>query len=118
MRTDLDRLADILTAIRNARGRIGVGEQTFLLDETLQVWMIHHLEIIGETARGLTSELRGRHPEVPWSQIISMRNILAHEYFGLNLHQVWMVVERELPELQRHIEGIVASLREGERPSQ
>jgi len=55
--------------------------------------------VIGEAARALSGELRQRHPEVPWARVIAMRNILVHEYFGLNLRQVWMVVVRNLPEL-------------------
>ena len=88
VRTDLDRLEDILRAIEKASGRVGAGEEPFLRDEMLQVWMIHHLQVIGEAAKGLSRDLRDRHREVPWPQVIAMRNILVHEYFGLNLSQV------------------------------
>jgi len=111
VRTDLDRLEDILQAIDKASARVGAGEESFLGDELLQVWMIHQVRIIGEAARGLSRELRSRHPEVPWSQVIAMRNILVHEYFGLNLRQLWMVVVRDLPHLREQIEGIAESLR-------
>jgi uncharacterized protein with HEPN domain len=49
--------------------------------------VIHHLQIIGEAARGVSQALRDSYPEVPWAPIIALRNILVHKYFGLNLHQ-------------------------------
>jgi uncharacterized protein with HEPN domain len=80
---------------------------------SLQVWVVHHLEIVGEACRGLSEDLRGRHPEIPWPAIIGMRNILVHDYFGLNLDEVWAAVERDLPILQRQ----VAAMLEVERQS-
>jgi uncharacterized protein with HEPN domain len=75
-------------AISKIGGRITNSVDTFLRDEMLQVWVIHHLQVIGEAARGLSPLLRDGHPEVPWPKIIALRNILVHEYFGLNMHQV------------------------------
>ena len=49
------------------------------------MWVVHHLEIAGDACRGISAELLARYPEVPWSAIIGMRNILIHDYFGLNL---------------------------------
>jgi uncharacterized protein with HEPN domain len=112
VRTDLERLEDILEAIGKLSGRVDAGEESFLRDEMLQVWMIHHLKVIGEAARGLSHDLRARYSEVPWAQVIAMRNILVHEYFGLNLRQVWVVVVRDLPQLREQVHHIVKSLRE------
>jgi uncharacterized protein with HEPN domain len=67
----------------------------------LQVWVIHHLQVIVEAARGLSQSLRERQPEVPCPQIVALRNILVHEYFGLNMHQVWTMVQKDLPELEK-----------------
>lgn len=61
------------------------------------------MEIIGEACRALSEALRDRHPEVPWAAIVGMRNILVHDYFGLNLDEVWSVTERDLPDLRRRI---------------
>lgn len=73
----------------------------------MQVWVIHHLQVIGEAARGVSQVLKDRHREVPWQQIIALRNILVHEYFGLNLDQLWILVERDLPRLEEQIERIL-----------
>ncbi|MEN6611233.1 MAG: HepT-like ribonuclease domain-containing protein [Methanoregulaceae archaeon] len=62
-----------------------------------QVWVIHHLEILGEAARGISPEFRKGHPDITWSDIIGMRNVLVHHYFGIDRDAVWKVVEHDLP---------------------
>jgi uncharacterized protein with HEPN domain len=111
MRSDLDRLEDILRAIGNADKSRDGGEERFQRDEMVQVWALHHLLIIGEAARGISEKLRGDQPQVPWPQIVALRNVVVHEYFGLNLQQVWMVLVRDLPALRAEIEKIVGLLR-------
>jgi len=71
--------------------------------------VIHHLEIIGEACRGLSDQLRDRYPAVPWAAIIGMRNILVHDYFGLNLEEVWAAADRDLPRLKEQIQAILKS---------
>ncbi len=65
--------------------------------------MIHHLQIIGEAVRGISPEFRAANPDIPWSDIIGMRNILIHHYFGIDRAAVWNVVERDLPALKRQL---------------
>jgi len=72
--------------------------------------VIHHLEIIGEAASKLGAGFRAAHPMVPWPQIVAMRNVIAHEYFGIDLDEVWQVVERDLPELKQKLNRICAEL--------
>ena len=110
MRSDADRLSDILEAIAKIRDRISTDVDVFRSDEMLQVWVIHHLQIVGEAARGVSQGVKDRHPEVEWPRIIALRNILVHEYFGLDLDQVWMLVQSELPKLEKHILLIRAAL--------
>ncbi len=112
MRSDLDRFRDILRAIGNAERFRDDGEDRFQRDEIVQVWVLHHLLIIGEAARGLSERVRGENPQVPWPRIIALRNLVVHEYFGLNLQQVWMVLVRDLPVLRAGVEAIVKALRD------
>lgn len=106
MRSDADRLSDILAAIAKIKDRTAGGVSAFERDEMLQVWVIHHLQVIGEAARGVSQPVRDRHPEVGWPKIVALRNILVHEYFGLNMHQVWMVVQKDLPRLEEQVQRI------------
>ena len=87
MRSDADRLNDILTATAKIGERVTDTIDAFLCDEMLQVWVIHHMQVIGEAARGVSRFLKERHPEVPWPQIVALRNILVHEYFGVDLEK-------------------------------
>ena len=80
----------------------------FQNDEMLQVWVIHHLQVIGEAARGVSQPVRDRHPEVQWPQIVALRNILVHEYFGLNLDQIWTMTQKDLPRLEKQVRRIRA----------
>lgn len=107
MRRDLDRLQDVLEAIDRIRERTALSREAFDADPLVQVWVVHHLEIAGEACRSLSPELRSRHPEVPWSAIIGMRNILVHDYFGLNLDEVWSAVERDVPRLRAQVRAIL-----------
>jgi uncharacterized protein with HEPN domain len=76
-------------------------------DELVQVWTVHHLQIIGEAARALSPAYRQAHPEVPWARIIAMRNILVHDYFAVDLEEVWSAVEQDLPVLKRQVMALL-----------
>ena len=106
MRSDADRVSDILEATAKIKERITDSTDAFQRDEMLQVWVIHHLQVIGEAARGVSQSLKERHPEVPWPQIVALRNILVHEYFGLNMHQVWTMTQKDLPKLEAQVQRI------------
>jgi len=85
VRDDSQRLDDIRAAIGKIEERLPSSEEVFQGDEMIQVWVIHHLQVAGEAARGVTTALRERFPEVACPQIVALRNITVHEYFGLNL---------------------------------
>jgi len=79
----------------------------FYNDEMAQVWVIHHLLILGEAVRGISPEFRDRNPGIPWSDIIGLRNILIHHYFGIDRDAVWNVVEHDLPALKKQVQSLV-----------
>ena len=70
------------------------------------------LSVIGEACRSLSNEFQAHHANVPWADIIGMRNILVHHYFGIDEDAVWSVVEKDIPELKFNIEAILKSLEE------
>jgi uncharacterized protein with HEPN domain len=104
MRTDAERLADILDAVQRIRRHINAGDrQRFGQDEVLQSAALRWLEIIGEASRGLTDQFRHEHPDVPWREIRDMRNRVTHGYFDIDLDVVWNTIMNDLPTLERAI---------------
>jgi uncharacterized protein with HEPN domain len=88
------------------------GREEFLQSEMIQEAVIRCFEVIGEAARQLAEELRLKYPEITWSKIIGMRNILIHNYQNVDFHQVWEIIEHNLPPLYTQLEGILADLSE------
>jgi uncharacterized protein with HEPN domain len=110
MRDNREKLYDILEAIERIEKYAVQGREAFEENELIQTWFVQHLQIIGEASRVLSADIRDENPEVAWSQMIGMRNILTHNYFEIDLDIVWLVVERELPKLKPQIEAILQSL--------
>jgi uncharacterized protein with HEPN domain len=103
MRDDRERLLDIQEAIERIEKYAARGRETFERDELIQTWVLHNLQILGEAARAISAAFKQQHPEVSWHQIAGMRNILVHDYFGIDVSIVWAVVERELPVLKQQL---------------
>jgi uncharacterized protein with HEPN domain len=109
MRSPQERLLDILEAIACIERYVALGKARFLEDELIQVWMVHHLERIGEAAARLGREFHEAHPQVPWREMVAMRNLLVHEYFSVDLEEVWETVVRDLPLLKAQIQTLLES---------
>ena len=107
MRNDNERLEDIAEAIERILERTVAGREAFEQDLMLQVWVVHHLQIIGEAARTLSKEFLAVHPNPVWSQAIGMRNIIVHHYFEVVPQIVWGVVENDLQPLRRLVSSLL-----------
>lgn len=103
MRSDADRVRDILEAIERIERYTSAGRGSFDSNELVQAWVVHHLEIVGEAAGRLSSDWVREHPDVPVRGIVGMRNALAHGYFQIDHDAVWNVVERDLPPLKEQL---------------
>lgn len=103
MRSDRDRLLDVLDAIQDIDRYRPATRAAFDDDERTQVWMVNRLQIKGEACRGLSHDFRARHPEVPWRAIIGMRDHLVHGYFTIDPEIVWVAITERVPELGRHV---------------
>jgi uncharacterized protein with HEPN domain len=95
-RTETDRLRHMREAASFALGKSRADLDTDLM---FQFAVVRALEIVGEAASRLTEATRAAHPEIPWVNIIGMRNRLAHGYFDLDMDIVWSVVTERLPPL-------------------
>ena len=100
MRDDRERLLDVLEAIEQIEKYARRGREAFDNDELVQAWVRSHLQTIGEACRAVSASLKERYHEVPWAEIVGLRNILVHRYFGVDTEVVWVVVERDLPDLK------------------
>ena len=69
--------------------------------------VIRNLEVIGEAAKHLPPEVRAMTPDVEWSKAAAFRDVIAHHYFGLNVHIVWDVVQNKVPEIVSSVEALL-----------
>jgi uncharacterized protein with HEPN domain len=107
MRDDRERLLDIQEAIAAIERHAARGREAFEADELIQIWMVHHLQIIGEAGRALSEDFRTKNLQVDWGGIIGSRNVLVHQYFGIDWDVIWRVVQNDLPILKQQIEAIL-----------
>jgi len=87
-------------------GRAG-GRERFMADQMVQDATVRNLEIIGEATKRLSTEFRASHPDIPWTSMAGMRDVLIHDYMGVDLGIVWEVVENRLIPLRIVISGII-----------
>ena len=81
--------------------------QEFETSVQFQDSVLRRLEIIGEAVKHLSDEFKGDYPHLPWKKIAGMRDILIHEYFGVDLELAWTVVEKDLPFLKQELQKVI-----------
>jgi uncharacterized protein with HEPN domain len=84
----------------------GISEQQFLDNFLVQDGVMRNIEVIAEASKKISLDIKNRFPEVPWRQIMAMRNKIIHEYFGIDLQAEWIVVKEDLNQLKPKIESI------------
>ncbi len=107
-RRDDAYLLDILLAAQDVMSFVeGMEEEAFRASELHQNAVVRKLEIIGEAAGRISEETKKSSPEIAWPEIIGMRNRLIHEYFRIDLDEVWNTVQKSIPELIALMEPLV-----------
>lgn len=105
------RVGHILEAIREIETYLwNMNFEQFINNSPIRFATIKQLEIVGEAANKITPDLQRKFPDVSWAEIIAFRNILIHEYFGVDLEIVWDIVLTEIPNLKGQMEAVYASL--------
>lgn len=81
--------------------------QSFLHDETLRRSFERSLEIIGEATKNIPKAFREKHHDVPWKDMAGLRDILIHQYFGVDYARVWDIVKQKIPVLRERIKALL-----------
>jgi len=101
-----------LKHVRDAISRIeeytkAVGYDDFIKNSLVQDGVIRQLEIIGEAAKRLSTELKNKYPHIPWKDVAGMRDKLIHDYFGVDIDAVWDTVKKDIPILKKEVKRIL-----------
>jgi uncharacterized protein with HEPN domain len=108
-RDDVVLLRDILDAIDQIASYLtGVTYPVFCGTPLLQDGVMHRLEVIGEASRNLSDAFLDQHSNIPWQDIIGMRNRIAHAYFAVDLRAVWDTAVTDIPALREWIERVLS----------
>ena len=102
--TDSVRVLHILDAIKEIENYIqGADKDTFVNNSMMFNATLHQLEIIGEAANGLSDGYIMNHPDMQWARIIGLRNLIVHEYFGVDDQTIWSIVTINIPQLKQYL---------------
>ncbi len=108
MKRDEVYLLDILEAARLAISYVkSVTEEEFIRDTQCQDSVIRRIEIMGEAARRVSAQGKVAQSDIPWGEMTGMRNLMIHDYDGVDLKIVWNTVKQDLPRLIALIEPLV-----------
>ena len=108
MRDDSVYLRHIRECIRRIEEDTAGGLEQFLASHTLQDAVLRNLQTLAESTQRLSDAAKATRPDVSWRRIAAFRNVLVHDYLGVDLDAVWQIVQRDVPELKRAITAMLA----------
>jgi len=102
---------DMLLAIRKVRSyTMRMTKNELLKDERTLDAVIRNLEVLGEAAKYLPKDFRDQYQDIEWRKIAGLRDILIHQYFGIDIHIIWDILETKLPSLEKNLQRILENL--------
>ena len=104
----IKHILDAIVEIESYVANMEIGD--FFNNSMVRFACIKQLEIIGEATNHISQDLKSNNSQISWEEIISLRNVLVHEYFGVDATLVWQIIETDIPELKSDMEKILKSL--------
>ena len=102
------RIRDIVQAITAIQQNIGSMDfEDFQGQDTIVKAVLYDFLIIGEAAINIPTEIQARYPNIPWRVMANMRNVMAHEYFQINLNIVWRTIKNNLPSVLLQLRELI-----------
>ncbi len=86
------------------------GEKVFFVDRKTQDAVLRNLQTLSESVQRLSDDLKGTRPGIDWRNIAAFRNVVVHNYLGIDLQQIWNIIQNDLPELLAAIQGMLAEI--------
>lgn len=107
---------DILDAIDKTEHFIkDMDYQEFIQDDKTSTAVVKKIEIIGEAIKNIPPDIKAKYSNIPWRDIVGMRNKISHGYFGIDYEIVWAVIKKKLPELKTHITQMLKEIEKDEK---
>lgn len=110
MKDDRVYLRHILDCLEAIREHTAGGSDSFFSDRKTCKAVIRELQEIAESTQRISADFKQRQSSIPWRDIAGFRNVLVHDYLGLNTKRIWEIVEQDLPELEGQLRGIQTRL--------
>jgi uncharacterized protein with HEPN domain len=107
VKDDAVYLKHILESIRRIEENTSGGREEFLRSHTLQDAVLRSLQTLSESTQRLSDALKAQHPEIEWKKIAAFRNILVHDYLGIDMERIWEIIQRDVPALKRAAEALL-----------
>jgi len=111
IRGDLEYLYDIKESIELILEYVkDTSQNEFKNNQEKQDAVVNRMNVIGEATKNLSQEIRDNYPDIPWKRMAGMRDVLIHQYHGIDLEVVWQTINQELPEVGQRIGQIIEEL--------
>lgn len=107
MKNDSVYLHHIMECARRIEENVKEGRERFITSHTLQDAVIRNLQTMAESTQRLSDELKEAHPEVEWYRIAAFRNVLVHDYLGIDTERIWEITQRDVPQLKQAISNML-----------
>ena len=107
MKDDTVYLRHIQECIRRIEENVAEGRDRFMTSHTFQDAVLRNLQTMAESTQRLSDDLKAKHGEIEWRRIAAFRNVLVHDYLGIDVERVWEITQRDIPELKRAILAVL-----------